>query len=235
VHNPIRIRAFLVHCENIAVRTGQYKYQQSRQVKSLTVHRSQRASTRRRPSILHAVGIQDNGIAWSQNAFTIRPPQGVLDTLSSEGYRSFAGAICFYEAYSPRLEYEKYLSRSSQDVLKQWDESFNEALDNLGQVLRAVLAQDKSSFEKALASHHPTEIGRFVALIHICKEVQQMHTQGNGYLVKRFTTHEIKILWERFTPLWIRPFRPTKHRTFPPSKSAASAISPQRNGAHLRH
>ena len=34
---------------------------------------------------MHA-GMQDNGIPWSQNAFVIRGPQGVLDSLSWEGY-----------------------------------------------------------------------------------------------------------------------------------------------------
>ncbi len=32
-------------------------------------------------------GMQDGGIPWSQNAFVIRGPEGVLDTLSWEGYR----------------------------------------------------------------------------------------------------------------------------------------------------
>jgi hypothetical protein len=30
--------------------------------------------------------MQDNGIPWSQNAFVIRGPQGVRDTLSREAY-----------------------------------------------------------------------------------------------------------------------------------------------------
>jgi hypothetical protein len=31
--------------------------------------------------------VKDHGVTWSQNAFVIRGPEGVLDTLSWEGYR----------------------------------------------------------------------------------------------------------------------------------------------------
>ena len=40
-----------------------------------------------RTAWLDAPSIKDHGIPWSQNAFVVRGPQDVLDTLSWEGYR----------------------------------------------------------------------------------------------------------------------------------------------------
>ena len=40
-----------------------------------------------RTAWLDAPSIKDHGISWSQNAFVVRGPQDVLDTLSWEGYR----------------------------------------------------------------------------------------------------------------------------------------------------
>jgi hypothetical protein len=117
------------------------------------------------------------------------------------GYRSFGGPSFFYEGYSPKPAFGKYLSPASQAVLAQCDELYDEELDRIEAVLRAVLARDSAALASALAELHPGETGRFMALIHVCKDAQQMHQGVNAQLAERFTSDDIETLWQSFVPL----------------------------------
>lgn len=131
------------------------------------------------------------------------------------GYRSFEGSIFPYVARSYRdTSYARYLSAPCQEIVEAQAVAYDREVDLITAIYRSLIDREEGAFLEGLASLHPGECGRIVAVILLSKLVHKMrfdeHPVRPGYggdwsqnteIVPRFSTDEIATLWRRFEPL----------------------------------